>query len=66
METLKYKIINSKSQYREYCKILEGFVESNSKNTCLPYSLKNGMRITTLSMKLIPLDCYFLLWKIMI
>ena len=30
METLKYKIIKSKTQYKEYCKKLEGLLEHNS------------------------------------
>ena len=32
METLKYKIIKSKTQYRKYCNVLEGLVDSNSKS----------------------------------
>jgi HTH-type transcriptional regulator/antitoxin HigA len=32
METLKYKIIKTKNQYKEYCSILEALVESNSKS----------------------------------
>ncbi len=32
METLKYKIIKSKTQYKEYCKTLEELVDSNSKS----------------------------------
>jgi len=32
METLKFKIIKSKSQYNDYCKKLEKLVEANSKN----------------------------------
>ena len=31
METLKYKIIKSKGQYKEYCDALENLVESNSR-----------------------------------
>lgn len=32
METLKYKVIRSKSQYKEYCKILEHLVCSGLKD----------------------------------
>jgi HTH-type transcriptional regulator / antitoxin HigA len=32
METLKYKIIKSKSQYKEYCNILEELVFTKTKN----------------------------------
>jgi HTH-type transcriptional regulator / antitoxin HigA len=32
METLKYKIIRTKTQYKEYCQILEGLVSSNAKS----------------------------------
>jgi HTH-type transcriptional regulator/antitoxin HigA len=32
MESLKYKIIKSKAQYKEYCKIVEGLVVSNTKS----------------------------------
>ncbi len=32
METLKYKLIKSKAQYKEYCKIVEGLVVSNTKS----------------------------------
>src|SRR5688572_15643741 len=32
METLKYKVIKNKTQYKEYCKTLEGLIESNSKS----------------------------------
>jgi len=32
METLKYKVITSKSQYKEYCNALEGLVCSGSKD----------------------------------
>jgi len=32
METLKYKVITSKSQYKEYCKVLEQLVFSGSKD----------------------------------
>src|SRR5579871_1987735 len=32
MATLKYKVINSKSQYKEYCHILEQLVFSGSKD----------------------------------
>ncbi len=31
METLKYKIIKNKPQYKEYCDALENLAESNSK-----------------------------------
>lgn len=31
METLKYKVITSESQYNQYCKILEGLIFSKSK-----------------------------------
>lgn len=33
MSTLKYKVIQSKSQYRQYCKVLEELVFSGSRNT---------------------------------
>jgi HTH-type transcriptional regulator/antitoxin HigA len=33
MAALKYKVIKSKTQYREYCSILEELVFSRSKNT---------------------------------
>ncbi len=32
METLKYKVINSKNQYKEYCNTLEQLVFSGSKD----------------------------------
>ena len=32
METLKYKIIKSKSQYNQYCKQLETLLDSGTKN----------------------------------
>lgn len=32
METLKYKIIKSKTQYKEYCKALEELVSAHSKS----------------------------------
>ncbi len=32
METLKYKIIRTKTQYKEYCQTLEGLVSSNKKS----------------------------------
>lgn len=32
METLKFKIIKSKSQYNDYCKKLEKLVDANSKS----------------------------------
>lgn len=32
MATLKYTVIKSKSQYRDYCKLLENLLESKSKN----------------------------------
>lgn len=32
METLKYKIIKNKTQYKEYCEVLENLVESSSRN----------------------------------
>ena len=32
METLKYKVIKSKTQYKEYCRILEDLTQSNSKS----------------------------------
>ena len=32
METLKFKIIKSKSQYNDYCKKLEKLVDTNSKS----------------------------------
>lgn len=32
MKTLKYKIIKSKTQYKEYCNVLEELVFTNSKN----------------------------------
>jgi HTH-type transcriptional regulator / antitoxin HigA len=32
METLKYKIIRTKSQYKEYCQVLEELVSSNTKS----------------------------------
>jgi HTH-type transcriptional regulator / antitoxin HigA len=32
METLKYKIIRTKTHYKEYCQILEGLVSSNTKS----------------------------------
>jgi HTH-type transcriptional regulator/antitoxin HigA len=32
METLKYKIIKSKTQYKAYCKTLEELVDSNSRS----------------------------------
>lgn len=32
METLKYKVITSKSQYKEYCKVLEQLVFSGGKD----------------------------------
>lgn len=35
METLMYKIIKSKIQYKEYCKKLEGLVDANSKNKAI-------------------------------
>ncbi|MEO5996330.1 MAG: transcriptional regulator [Chitinophagaceae bacterium] len=33
MEKLKYKVITSKNQYKEYCKLLEQLVFSNSKDS---------------------------------
>ena len=35
MTTLKYKVINSKSQYKEYCNILEELVFSNPKDRAI-------------------------------
>jgi HTH-type transcriptional regulator/antitoxin HigA len=32
METLKYKIIRTKTQYKEYCQVLEELVSSNTKS----------------------------------
>ena len=32
METLKFKIIKSKTQYKDYCKKLESLVDANSKS----------------------------------
>ena len=32
METLKYKVINNKKQYKEYCNVLEQLVFSRSKD----------------------------------
>lgn len=32
MAELKYKVIKNKTQYNEYCKVLEGLVFSNTKN----------------------------------
>ncbi len=35
METLKYKLIKSKTQYKEYCKIVEKLVVSNAKGKAI-------------------------------
>ena len=44
METLKYKVITSKNQYKEYCKALEQLVFSGSKDR----STKDEIALLTL------------------
>ena len=44
MKVLKYKIIATKNQYKEYCKILESLVFSKSKNK----NLKDEIALLTL------------------
>ena len=44
MEVLKYKIIATKNQYKEYCKILESLIFSKSKNK----NLKDEIALLTL------------------
>lgn len=44
METLKYTVITSKSQYKEYCNLLEQFVFSGAKDK----NTKNEIALLTL------------------
>lgn len=44
MNTLKYKIIKTKSQYNEYCDTLEHLIDSKSKNK----SVKDEIELLTL------------------
>ena len=43
MATMKYKVIKSKTQYKEYCKLLEKFIENKLKDT----DLKNEIELLT-------------------
>lgn len=47
METLKYKIINSEKQYKEYCRKLEELVFSSKKNK----AIKEEISLLTLIIK---------------
>lgn len=39
METLKYKVITNKTQYKEYCSVLEQLVFSNSKDRNIKHEI---------------------------